>query len=99
MPEFFNEAAREAASRALCAKYEYDSTYGLDWMDDMAVALSAAVAALPPRSKALLALAECSEGDLVERVAKSLAAWAGDDDRWYGPIRTGDANAHSAERR
>ncbi len=95
---FFDEAAREAAARAL---YEGPDQYGrpssITWAEmltyggafpdnvDHPIAenfremvdgvLTAALNALPPRSKAILELARLSDEELVDRVEAALNAW------------------------
>ncbi len=72
---FFDEAAREAASRAFLTAREAvrtsaqasDKPYALS--GPIAAALTAALEALPPRSKAILSLAGLSDEELIERVA------------------------------
>jgi thioredoxin-like negative regulator of GroEL len=66
---FFNEAAREAAVEAYNRAIEREPTRHVKSLN---AALTAALEALPERSKAILALAELSDEELVERVARAI---------------------------
>jgi hypothetical protein len=76
---FFNEAAREAAVEAYNRAIEREPTRHVKSLN---AALTAALEALPERSKAFLALAELSDEELVERVAMALSARHGSEVIW-----------------
>lgn len=81
----FNEAAREAAARGLARQFDYEHVFDVlvedsphefyapeYWRDCGQTVLNAALDALSPRSKAILALAELSDEELVERAKRAI---------------------------